>query len=288
VRSTGWLAGVALAVLLAGCGSGPGSSSPAAGRSTPPQTPVSAPTSPPARSKPATPADAVAAIQAAVPQVSKVIKLNAANDPNDLLGRPNGYTAAWRLYDSRASCDSPLDTTCGAAVEVWPTRADATARSDYIQAILKNAPALGSEYDTVAGPILLRVTGKLTPAQAAAYAKALGTPEPSAVTVSAKASEADALRTSVQGYSDAYLTGQPIKAYNLLSGRCKERMSLSYFTGLVTAAKQQFGSALPFKTYDAQISGNLARVTYMYDVVSINQVHEPWVKESGSWKEDDC
>jgi hypothetical protein len=90
-----------------------------------------------------------AAIQAAVTQVSKVIKLNAANDPNDLLGRPNGFTAAWRLYDSRASCDSPLDTTCGAAVEVWPTRADATARSDHIQAILKNAPALASEYDTV-------------------------------------------------------------------------------------------------------------------------------------------
>jgi len=187
----------------------------------------------------------VAALQAAVPEVTKVIKLTAANDPNDLLGRPNGYTAAWKLYDSRAKCDTPLDTTCGATVEVWPSEADAKRRSAYIQGILKNAPALGTEYDTVSGPVLLRVTGQLTPAQAAAYKQALGTSQPS-VSLTATATDADELRVNVQTYSDAYLTGQPIAAYRLLSKRCKDRMSLSYFTGLVTAAKQQYGSALAF------------------------------------------
>jgi hypothetical protein len=234
-----------------------------------------------------TPADVVSALQAAVPQVTKVVKLTAANDPNDMLGRPNGYTAAWRLYDSRSSCDTPLDTTCGAAVEVWPTNSDAKARSAYIQGILKSAPALGSEYDTVSGPILLRVTGKLTPKEAAAYKQVLSGQAPPAPSSSAP-SEADALRTNVQAYSDAYLTGQPVKAYGLLSHRCQDRTSLSEFTGLVTAAKQQFGSELPFKTYNAMISGPLARVTYTYDVASINQDQEPWVKENGHWHEDDC
>src|SRR4029079_16094615 len=134
---------------------------------------------------------------------------------------------------------------------------------------------------------LLRVTGQLTPAQAAAYKQALGTSQPS-VSLTATATDADELRVNVQTYSDAYLTGQPIAAYRLLSKRCKDRMSLSYFTGLVTAAKQQYGSALAFKTYSAEISGDLARVTYTYDVAAINQENEPWVKENGDWHEDDC
>jgi hypothetical protein len=50
----------------------------------------------------------------------------------------------------------------------------------------------------------------------------------------------------------------------------------------------RYGTALPIKTYDANISGDLARVTYTYDVAEINQDSEPWVKESGAWHEDDC
>src|SRR4051794_8330293 len=180
-------------------------------------TPVTASSS---ASAPMSPADVVAAIQAAVPQVTKVVELTAANDPNELLGRPNGYTAAWKIYDSRAECDSPLDTTCGATIEVWPTTADAKSRSAYIQGILKKAPMLGTEYDTVSGAILLRVTGNLTPGEAAAYARVLDSSSGAMPSSHASpASAADELRANVQAYSDAYLTGQPIKAYNLLSKR---------------------------------------------------------------------
>ena len=96
------------------------------------------------------------------------------------------------------------------------------------------------------------------------------------------------LKAAVQAYSDAFLTGKPLASYALLSQRCRARMSLSHWTGLITAAKAQYGTALPIKSFHADISGDLARATYTYDVAAINQDAEPWVKEAGHWKEDDC
>jgi hypothetical protein len=96
------------------------------------------------------------------------------------------------------------------------------------------------------------------------------------------------LRAAVQAYSDGFLTGQPVEAYELFSARCKERLSLSYFTGLVIAAKGAYGSALPIQSFDAEISGDLARVTYTYDVSALDQTAEPWSFEDGQWRQDDC
>lgn len=98
----------------------------------------------------------------------------------------------------------------------------------------------------------------------------------------------DALRAAVTAYSDAFLDGKPTVAYELFSERCRERLSLSSFTGIVTAAKQQYGKALPIRSYDAQVSGDLARVTYTYDVPALDQTKEPWVREKGEWRQDDC
>ncbi|MFI7577801.1 hypothetical protein [Micromonospora sp. NPDC049497] len=90
-------------------------------------------------------------------------------DPNNLLGRPNGYT-------SRASADLPGgDTTSdkygidrGLVIEVFPSAADADRRSTYIQGLLKNAPVLGTEYHyrTGDGTVLVRVTGRVKPTAA--------------------------------------------------------------------------------------------------------------------------
>ncbi|TYB39699.1 hypothetical protein FXF50_04790 [Micromonospora sp. AP08] len=52
--------------------------------------------------------------------------------------------------------------------------------------------------------------------------------------------------------------------------------------------QQMYGKAMPIKTFQAQISGDLARVTYTYDVPALNQNKEPWVREDGTWKQDDC
>jgi len=40
--------------------------------------------------------------------------------------------------------------------------------------------------------------------------------------------------------------------------------------------------------YDADIAGDMARVTYTFDLAAINQDSEPWVRESGVWRQDDC
>lgn len=100
--------------------------------------------------------------------------------------------------------------------------------------------------------------------------------------------ESAAIREAAQAYSDAYLTGDADAAYGLLSQRCQDRMPADQFGAVVQAAKAQYGSALDFKSFDADVNGDQARVTYTYDTAAINQDQEPWVKESGEWREDDC
>jgi hypothetical protein len=95
-------------------------------------------------------------------------------DPNDQLGRPNGYI-------SRASFElSGGDMTAekyyvdrGGVIEVWLDAAAAKARSDYIQGLLKAAPLLGTEYHYLNGPVLLRITGKVKPSVATRFEGAI-------------------------------------------------------------------------------------------------------------------
>jgi len=96
----------------------------------------------------------------------------AETDPNKLLGRPGSYTSAATVIDTRVDCDEPAEPgiDCGARVEVFATAGAAKKRSDYIQGILEGGGVLGTEYHTLAGGTLLRVTGELTPKQAAVYA----------------------------------------------------------------------------------------------------------------------
>lgn len=129
---------------------------------------AAAPSAPPAASSRSAQGAALA-IKAKVGSATKVVALTETTDGNHLLGRPNGYSAASVIYDSGATCPGSPGASCGAMVEQWPTQADAQARSAYIQSILKRMPALGTEYDTVKGGLLLRVTGILPPSVAAGY-----------------------------------------------------------------------------------------------------------------------
>jgi hypothetical protein len=99
---------------------------------------------------------------------------------------------------------------------------------------------------------------------------------------------AAALRTAVQIYSDAYLTGNAHVAYAELSKRCQDRLSYGNFSTLALRAENLYGSALPVKTYKAQISGDLARVTYTYAIKAIDQADQPWTREHGHWRYDAC
>lgn len=102
---------------------------------------------------------------------TKIVTITEDNDPNNLIGRPNGYVDAAIIYDKRADCAS-LGASCGATIEVWADAVAAAARADMIAAMLEESPILGSEYHTVAGPVLLRVSGALKPSEASGYADA--------------------------------------------------------------------------------------------------------------------
>lgn len=112
-----------------------------------------------------------------VPSARAGVVYTAADDPNRLLGRPNGYSSKTSFIDTRIAGDAvefmpPDAIERGGSVEVFDDPAAAEARRDYIQAIGKGLPA-AVEYDYVADGVLVRVSRELTPEQAAEYERAL-------------------------------------------------------------------------------------------------------------------
>jgi hypothetical protein len=105
-----------------------------------------------------------------IPQVTKVTVWTEATDENNLLGRPFQYTSAASMADKRVPAGQ-TGVDAGATVEVFLTDYDAQNRADYI-AGFKQGGLLGTEYQTVAGNALLRVTGTLTPTASRAYVAA--------------------------------------------------------------------------------------------------------------------
>ena len=161
--------------LLAGCGSKSSNTAPvtvavrqvATGAAAGANATISTPTA----------AQVVARFTSAHLPVVNVITYTATSDPNNLLGRPNEYTSKTSWSDTRIPASETVglqdgDTQFGGSVEVFPNVADAQARENYIQSVLKSMPALGTEYDYIVGDALIRVSGLLTPAQAAQYASA--------------------------------------------------------------------------------------------------------------------
>lgn len=122
----------------------------------------------PAAAAPKDAAQVAAILKQAVPTATTITTWTAETDPNHLLGRPGGYTSAATVLDRRTGC-TDLATSCGATVEVFSSAGDAAQRSTYILGLLDQAPMLGTEYHHLSGPTLVRVSGKLTPAQAAKY-----------------------------------------------------------------------------------------------------------------------
>ncbi|MEU8026256.1 hypothetical protein [Micromonospora haikouensis] len=156
----------AVAFGLAGCGGDePSAGPPAPGPAGAFSASAAAPT-------PAAPLDAKGVLDklsAADIGITKGAVQDEDSDPNNLLGRPGGYT-------SRASADLPggakegdkhsIDR--GIVIEVFPTKGDADRRSAFIQDSLKSMPILGTEYHYRAGggAVLVRVTGKVKPSAA--------------------------------------------------------------------------------------------------------------------------
>lgn len=91
-------------------------------------------------------------IAAQVPTTSLVKVYTEDDDPNKLLGRPNGYTSKIAFADSRISKTDSEGTQKvaierGGSIEVFPDADLAKGRADYIQTVLKNS-GLGAQSTT--------------------------------------------------------------------------------------------------------------------------------------------
>ncbi|WP_319052683.1 hypothetical protein [Streptomyces europaeiscabiei] len=128
-------------------------------------------------SKPATldAEQAVKALANAISNTQAATVYTAATDPNKLLGRPGGYTSKADFTDDRAKPKLDDEVQNGGSVEVFEDPAAAEDRAKFIAETLKAAKIFGTEYHYVNGGVLLRVSGALTPDQAAEYEAALKT-----------------------------------------------------------------------------------------------------------------
>ncbi|MDQ7802697.1 hypothetical protein Q5425_03075 [Amycolatopsis sp. A133] len=129
-------------------------------------------------STPKTAADVTKTLGAKIATLKPIKTYAAEDDPNHLLGRPNGYSSKTAFGDSRVKADDVEylkedAVERGGSVEVFTTEEAAQARMDFIQTVAKGLPAVG-EYDYVKGGVLVRVSRFLTPDQAKDYQAALG------------------------------------------------------------------------------------------------------------------
>jgi len=140
----------AAVLTLAGCGavtSGGQQQSPRTQDS--PVVAVSSP-APPTSSRPPSAATIAAAMRAAGLNLGQVTVWTASTDPNQLLGRPGGYT-------------SKVEWSKG-GIEVYPDVAGAARRLRYLKGLA--GTVLGDGYDYLAGTAILRLARTMTPSQA--------------------------------------------------------------------------------------------------------------------------
>jgi hypothetical protein len=107
--------------------------------------------------------------------IGKSVAYTAKNDPNDLLGRPNQYTSKVMFKDNRLNPDpiaNEFDVQNGGSIEVFEDEDDAIARAKYLKNLTKSLSPL-AEYSYRKGTVLLRLSHRLTPDQAAEYEDAL-------------------------------------------------------------------------------------------------------------------
>ena len=134
--------------------------------------------------------------------VVEVVHINEDNDPNDQIGRPNGYSSASIFRDRRFySPGDDLGATNGASLEVFETTTLAQSRHDYIQDIGQRMPRL-SNYLCLQGTALLRAESQLKPSQWTQYEEAFkeavagGAADPSDIPVAQKKGKSGSEPTS--------------------------------------------------------------------------------------------
>jgi hypothetical protein len=107
--------------------------------------------------------------------IGESIAYTAENDPNELLGRPNQYSSKVMFEDTRLNPDpmaKGFDVQNGGSIEVFEDEDDAIARAEYLETVTKSF-SFSAEYSYREGTVLLRLSHRLSPDQAAEYEDAL-------------------------------------------------------------------------------------------------------------------
>jgi len=134
---------------------------------------------------------AIRLLDAKVPLRTTVV-YDASNDPNQLLGKPGGYTSKIAFVDTRTHV-SPASVTTkdpvaqGGSIEVFADPAAASSRVQQLRAVSSSSQLL-QEFDYQQGGVVVRVSKYLSEAQAKGYQDALAALAAPAASASASAS----------------------------------------------------------------------------------------------------
>lgn len=157
---------IAVVTLLVACGSA------APAPTAPAQPPTAAGGIPTSTQRPLSAKGVIQELQSAGLPVGEVTAWTADTDPNKLLGRPGQYIDKATFRDTRLQPLPEPDVQAGGDIEIFRTAGELQVRRDYIEAVTRSSPLL-AQYVFSSGLVLLRVSGELTPDQAAAYDRAL-------------------------------------------------------------------------------------------------------------------
>ncbi|MDX3643810.1 hypothetical protein [Streptomyces sp. MB09-02B] len=125
--------------------------------------------------------------------------------------------------------------------------------------------------------------------------------QPSATPSRSATSDADTgdtagLEAAVRAYTAAYFANDPDTTHGMLSARCQKRITRAGMAALTERAEQTeraVGDSEPkdvkrFEVDGISTSGDEARVSYGVGMPKFDQKQEPWVREAGVWRYDDC
>ncbi|MDT0571475.1 hypothetical protein RM704_29120 [Streptomyces sp. DSM 3412] len=123
-----------------------------------------------------------------------------------------------------------------------------------------------------------------------------GARQPSATPSRTATSEADTagLEAAVRAYTAAYFANEPDTTFGMLSTRCRKHITRAGMAVLTERAEQTeraIGDSEPkdVKRFEVdEISDDSARVSYGVGLPKFDQKQEPWIREAGAWRYDDC
>ncbi|MGY0067706.1 hypothetical protein ACWZEH_12940 [Streptomyces sp. QTS137] len=120
---------------------------------------------------------------------------------------------------------------------------------------------------------------------------ATSTPSSSAAEESSApaADDTAVLEDAVKAYTEAYFAGEASTAHRMLSERCRKEINPLVYGEVVRQAKKDYGPDHPATDVTAEVSGDMARVSYKIEgLPKLDQEAQPWAREGGAWKYDAC